>query len=139
MTGCHSFFHRVCVYSWHGRWLVSSVVILLSDSSLLCHVLTVHNCLFCNSAYLTENINCSLGRQGVTRVRAYVQGDKIKLLFNLIYRVSIVTVFRCAVCSLHKYTDSILCHNLHHSSRSAAFAAIQICRESGFSRRSVYC
>lgn len=112
----------------------------MSDSSLLCYVVTVHNCLFCNSAYLTENTNCSLGSQGVTGVRYYVQGDKIKLLFNVLYRVSIVTVLRWAVCSLHKYRDCVTSHNLHHSSRSAAFAFIQICRESGFARcSSVYC
>ena len=127
MTGCHALFRRAFLCSWRESWLVSSVAILLSDPSLLCHVLCVHNCLFCNSAYLTENTNCSLGSQGVTRVRCYVQGDKIKLPFSLFCRVSIVTVVRYAFCSPHKYCTGIVlcvttCTTLHAAQRSLLFS-----------------
>jgi hypothetical protein len=101
MSGCHIQFRIVFLHSSRQSWLVSSVVILLSDSSLLCYVLTVHNCLFWNSAYLTEN-----SRQGVIRVRYCVLEGRVKLRFSIFFRVSTGTVFCWAVCS-HKRRDSI--------------------------------
>ena len=115
----------------------------------------------CSATALTSQRTqtVAFGSQVVTRMGYYVQGDKIKLqvIFStgqhacrIMYREIRLSCgfisstgsadFRWTVCSLHKYRDSILSHNLHDSSRSAAFAATQIGRESGFARcSSVYC
>ena len=70
----------------------------LPHSSLLCNVLTVHICLFCNSAYLLENRNCS---QGVTRVPYCVQEVEFYIRPRVV-STSTGTVFCLTTCpTLH--------------------------------------
>jgi hypothetical protein len=72
---------------------------------------------------------CLISSTGSACVRCYVQGDKIKLRFNLFYRVSIVTVFRWAACSLHN-TGTVfyltICTTLHAAQSSPPFFRLAV-------------